>query len=95
MMTTLDCPETIKIRRVLAVWVALITATALSWYLGDGHGEAHLATVGVLVVAFFKVYLVGRYFMELGSAPRALHAIFTGWTVVMCSVTVALYLSAV
>lgn len=48
--------------------------------------------MGVLLVAFLKVYLVGRYFMELKDAPKALHGTFAGWTIGMCTVLVAMYL---
>ncbi|MFD5747286.1 cytochrome C oxidase subunit IV family protein [Streptomyces sp. NPDC127033] len=78
--------------RAVLVWLALMGATAVSWYLGDGHGARQAATVGVLTVAFLKVYLVGRYFMELSQAPRALRLLFGGWTVVVCAVLVAMYL---
>jgi hypothetical protein len=73
-------------------WLVLVAATLLSWYLGDGHCAREVATVGVLVVAFGKVYLVGRYFMELRDAPRALRYGFAGWCVVMCLVLTTLYL---
>jgi hypothetical protein len=75
------------------VWLLLVVATLLSWYLGDGHGAREVATVGVLVVAFAKVYLVGRYFMELRDAPRALRYGFAGWCAVMCVVLSTLYLA--
>ncbi|WP_047225253.1 cytochrome C oxidase subunit IV family protein [Protofrankia coriariae] len=75
-------------------WLALMGATVLSWYLGEGHGAREAATVGVIVVAFFKVYLVGRYFMELREAPQILHLLFAGWAVVVCVVLVAMYLTA-
>jgi heme/copper-type cytochrome/quinol oxidase subunit 4 len=77
---------------VIVAWTALMGGTILSWYLGDGHGPAQLATVGVLLVAFLKVYLVGRYFMELKDAPKAQHGMFAGWTIAMCAVLVAMYL---
>lgn len=77
---------------VIAAWLALIASTVVSWYLGDGHGAARVATVGVLLVAFLKVYLVGRYFMELKYAPRVLHAVFAGWNVAMAVTLVSLYI---
>lgn len=82
------------VKTPVVVWCALVGATALSWYLGDSHGPARLATVAVLIVAFGKVYLVGRYFMELKDAPRLLHAVFGGWCIAMCSTLTAQYLMA-
>jgi len=78
----------------VAAWAALMAATLTSWYLGDGHGAAKAATIGVLAVAFAKVFLVGRYFMELRDAPPALRRLFAGWVVVVCSVLVTMYLVA-
>jgi len=93
-MTTLVGTDTAK-NPVVVAWIALMGATALSWYLGDGHGPARLATVGVLVVAFVKVHLVGRYFMELKDAPRILYGVFAAWNIVVCSVLITLYLVGV
>lgn len=79
-------------RRVVATWAMLTAATTVSWYLGDGHGAVAFASVAVLAVAFVKVYLVGREFMELRTAPTALHALFAGWCAVVCTGLVGLYL---
>jgi len=73
-------------------WLALMAATLVSWYLGDGHGSAQLATVLVIAVAFAKVYLVGHSFMELRDAPIPLRAVFGGWAAVVCVSLIALYL---
>jgi hypothetical protein len=77
-------------------WAVLMVATVVSWTLGTRHdvfgGGPRLATVGVLVIAFVKVFLVGRQFMELREAPRLLQLFFNGWCVVVCSVIVGLYL---
>ena len=60
--------------RISAVWILLMGATVLSWRLGLGHGidSRVAASAVVIVVAFVKVYLVGRYFMEIRNAPVAL-----------------------
>ncbi|MGW6497691.1 cytochrome C oxidase subunit IV family protein [Nonomuraea angiospora] len=78
--------------RAVVAWLVLMGATAISWYLGDGHGARQFATVVVLAVAFVKVYLVGRYFMELGQAPRALRLLFGGWTVVACAALMTMFI---
>ncbi|WP_433518224.1 cytochrome C oxidase subunit IV family protein [Nonomuraea sp. CA-143628] len=79
-------------KRTMVVWLVLMAATVVSWYLGDGHGTRRLATVVVLAVAFVKVYLVGRYFMELREAPRVLRLLFGAWTLVVCAVLVAIFI---
>jgi len=76
----------------VATWTLLTAATSVSWYLGDGHGAVDVASVAVLAVAFVKVYLVGREFMELRTAPTALHTLFAGWCTVVCTALVGLYL---
>jgi len=85
-------PASVAKNPAIVAWAALMGGTILSWYLGDGHGAARVATVGILLVAFLKVYLVGRYFMELKEAPKALHGVFATWTVAMCVTLVAMYL---
>jgi hypothetical protein len=47
----------------------------------------------VLVIAFAKTWAVGRWFMELRFAPRALRLAFDGWVVVAGATVVALYLT--
>ena len=82
---------------VARVWALLIAATTLSWVLGAHHGllvdSRRVATVGVLVIAFAKVHLVGMHFMELGRAPRALSWTFNGWVVAVCTIIIGLYLA--
>lgn len=83
---------------VVPVWVVLVIATALSWWLGHDHalGEdsKKLGTSLVMIVAFVKVALVGGYFMELRHAPQWLQAVFGAWVVVACSAIVGIYLVA-
>jgi hypothetical protein len=82
--------------RVTVVWAVLVLATGVSWILGtEGGSNSHrLASVVILVVAFFKVRLVGLYFMELRDAPLPLRAIFETYCVVVCALTVSLFLLA-
>jgi Prokaryotic Cytochrome C oxidase subunit IV len=79
--------------RITVVWLALIAATLASWLLGVGHElPINYAAITILVIAFFKVHLVGRYFMELRHAPVALLAVFEAWTVLVAVVLLSLYL---
>ena len=71
-------------------------ATIASWWLGTDHGfigGPEVATAGVLVIAFAKVTMVTSNFMEVASAPRALQVAVHGWTVIVCTALVALYLA--
>jgi Prokaryotic Cytochrome C oxidase subunit IV len=73
-------------------WAVLVGLTVFSWWLGDGHGPAEFATVAVLIVAFFKVGIVGAHFMELRHAPLVLRLIFNSWCALVCTILVVLYL---
>jgi hypothetical protein len=78
------------------VWAVLLIATLITWALGAGHAlvidSAATATVFVLLVAFAKVDLVGRYFMELNHAPRGLARLFHGWSLATSAVVIGIYL---
>lgn len=79
--------------RITLIWLLLIGLTLLSWWLGAGHGlgaDSHTAAgIVVLVVAFAKVRLVGRYFMELRDAPWPLLLSFEAYCAVVCAAVVA------
>lgn len=80
----------------VVVWVGLIVATLVSYWLGSDHGlsSAEARTLIILVVAFVKVRFVGLYFMELRGAPIVLRSLFEGWCVVVCLLLGGLYLWA-
>ena len=81
--------------RITAIWGLLIALTLLSWWLGTDHGVSseQTASVLVLLVAFFKVRLVGLYFMELRTAPLPLRALFEGWCSVVATTVIVMYLA--
>lgn len=67
------------------IWLLLCALTVLSWALGTnlalGDGHHLLANMAIFAVAIFKMRLVGLYFMELKTAPRALRGLFEGYCV--------------
>ena len=69
-------------------WLLLVVATGVGWWLGQaGQANAQqmaLATAGVIVVAFIKVWIVGFQFMELRHAPRWLRHTFDAWIITVC-----------
>jgi hypothetical protein len=79
-------------RPVTIVWLLLMAATLVSWYLGDGHGATKFAAIAVIVTAFFKVALIGEHFMELRTAPPLLRFAFMGWCVLIPSILCGIYL---
>jgi hypothetical protein len=73
------------------VWLLLMLATGLSWFIGHGGIEnGWLASSGVIAVAFFKIRFVGLDFMELRSAPRAWRMTFEVWLLLLAALLVAL-----
>ena len=81
-------------RTLVAVWAALVLATVVSIGVHEGLGVGAVATVIVLVLAFVKVWLVGRWFMELRDAPTLLRRLLDGYVVVVPIVLLAVLLSA-
>ena len=75
----------------VGAWVALVLATALSWGLGTEAGGAATSVV-VLVVAFAKVRLVGRHFMELRDAPTLVRGAFDAYLAMTLGLVLGFYL---
>ena len=81
---------------VVIVWLVLAAITMTSWAVGAEHipGSARNLTALLLVIAFVKVWLIGRYFMDLRSAAVPLRLLFDGWVFVVGTVLTAMYLTA-
>ena len=72
------------------VWLFLLAATLVNWTLMEMgvlglHVSAKLLGSAILLLAFFKVRLVIRHFMEVAEAPVMLGRIFDGWIVMTCA----------
>jgi len=79
------------------VWIALVLMTLITWMIGlergfSGSNGVAIGMTVVLAIAFAKVHLVGRYFMELRTAPRGLKLAFGGWVVGVGAMVIGLYL---
>jgi hypothetical protein len=87
-----------RFRAPIIVWAVLTTVTVISWILGSAHGVSGgglpLAMAIVLLIAFAKVHLVGRHFMELRAAPLRLRLLFDAWVAATFVVVLALYLAS-
>lgn len=82
---------------VIRVWLILVTLTLITWLIGMEHGYSGPGGVAigmttVLAIAFVKVHLVGRTFMELRSAPSGLKLAFGSWVVGIGAVVIGMYL---
>jgi hypothetical protein len=84
-------------KRITYVWMALSAVTIVTWLLGHAEqGYGHNATVAValaiLAIAFCKVFLIIRHFMEVRSGPPWLRVFVDAWAVVLAGMIVAVYL---
>ena len=61
------------------VWVALVSATLVSWAAADGGETAQVAGMVVLVIAAIKVGLVINRFMEIGRGSQGWEWFFLVW----------------
>lgn len=80
------------------IWLLLVVLTTMSWEVGDGQATAISATLVtpiLMLVAFFKVRLVGMHFMELKTAPLPLRFLFEAWVIVTCAVLLLIYFQIV
>jgi hypothetical protein len=84
------------LRAPAATWAILVAATLFSFLIwrDTGWGNGHLAGSVALVIAFFKVRLIGLRFMELDTAPWPLRLLFGVWIAVVGSTLFMLYWQA-
>ncbi|MCK9284917.1 MAG: cytochrome C oxidase subunit IV family protein [Rhodocyclaceae bacterium] len=77
-------------------WGILVAATGIGWWFGHtaqiAQDGARLSIAGVIVTAFFKVWLIGFQFMELKRAPRWLRHGYDAWVIVVCVTLVCICL---
>ena len=68
-------------------WLILMVATGIGWWLGQTNQSetegVKLATAGVIIVSFIKVWVVGFQFMELKHAPWWLKHIYNAWVLII------------
>ena len=65
------------------MWLLLVAATLISFETTFIPSETVAGAV-VIVIAFAKVVVVGREFMELREAPCVLLWLFQGWAALVC-----------
>jgi hypothetical protein len=83
--------------RTTAIWLILILASFLTWWLGTNDSRDQLSDrvmiAAVVVIAFLKAYLVGIEFMEVRGAPAVLRGLLTGWVGLLAVAVTTLYLA--
>jgi hypothetical protein len=82
-------------KRLVAVWVGLITATALSCVLCSTSSvlDPRDASVVIVLIAFIKIRYVIMDFMELRSAPLAMRIMANCWLLCASGAILLLYLT--
>jgi heme/copper-type cytochrome/quinol oxidase subunit 4 len=76
-------------RHATLVWLLLLSATALAWWLVEQHRfSAAAASTAAMALAAFKVRLVFLHFMELHSAPLRWRLAFEAWVLLFFGIIV-------
>lgn len=78
------------LKRTTIVWLILILATILSWFMGANQNQIVLNVI-IILITFVKVRLVITHFMEVRSAPQALRILCDAWMAILCVSMLALY----
>lgn len=80
--------------RATVVFAGLVLATCVTWWLGSEStltgGGFELAATLTILIAFAKIFFIGRDFMELHAAPTILRSAFGIWVGVVGVAAVAL-----
>jgi apolipoprotein N-acyltransferase len=73
--------------RATVVWIGLVLATVITFWLGTDHPFARasvaLASSLALAIGIGKAAFIGLEFMELRHAPRGLRNAFLAWCAVV------------
>lgn len=73
------------------IWLLLLLLTVSSWLLAEHvHFRAAGLSTALLLLALFKVRLIGLHFMELRYAPWPLRLIFEAWMLVVCAAVIGI-----
>lgn len=78
---TLDAHE----KRLVMWWVLLAALTVISLEGAPALGGRTLIAAAVLVIAFVKVRIVIRQFMEIRLAPIWLQLVLEAWGAIVCA----------
>jgi len=77
--TALDSGTRLFRSRFGLMWLVLVLVTLFSWETAVTHGMEGLAATIVLLLAYFKVRLIGLEFMELRHAPWPMRIFYELW----------------
>ncbi|WP_068071769.1 cytochrome C oxidase subunit IV family protein [Novosphingobium lentum] len=70
-------------RRLASWWLLLVALTLLSFRGAAALASPTVVAAAVLAIAFIKVRIVVRQFMDVARAPLPLRLLLDGWIVVI------------
>lgn len=70
-------------------WAVLVAATLAVYGLAESSAIGRAATVGIVLIAAFKIRLVFLWFMELRSGAMPWRAVAEGWILLVTAIIVA------
>jgi Prokaryotic Cytochrome C oxidase subunit IV len=77
-------------KRLALWWLVLVTLTVVSLEGAPALSNKALFTVALFIIAFIKVRIVVREFMEVRGAPLALRMVLDLWGVAVCAALIYL-----
>lgn len=79
---------------ITIAWAILMAATIVStWLLSKDAFSPLVATIGIYLIAAYKIRLVILRFMEVKHAPRPWRLYFEAWTIAVTAMILAFYLA--
>jgi len=70
-------------------WLALVAATLTVFALAEGVGGGRFASIGIVLIAAFKVRLVFLWFMELRSGAMPWRRVTETWVAAVTLILIA------
>lgn len=78
--------------RLTAIWLFLLAATGLTWYLGEADPEGGIVIVFTLIaIAFFKCRAVAWDFMGLAHSNLFWRTLMLGWLILVLGLIAIAY----
>ena len=84
-----------QFNRLSIAWLVLVILTCLSWESGKGLlfvNNINFGSVLIMMIAFLKVRIIFREFMEVNHAHVVLRIITDIWIVVTCATIIGIFL---
>jgi len=73
------------------VWVVLMAATGVTWFVGEMHAAGPKAVAVILAIAGVKGWLVIEDFMALRRVRLLWRAVVLGWLLIVLAVIMLAY----